>query len=387
MVKTEGGNTNAAYADRLSIDTCEIDSFGMTPGLGKELAASGAWRPNAGAASQKLGAEIGYEGNYADPGQYGALMGSMNQVVKTQTNAATKTAGITVGAATKATGIQIGGTYQAANTFASLTAQHTQKNAQTMDAAALNAKISLEDGGYNCFNAIDNGAHTFSQEMALSAAEQKGAAVAARDNIVAGGQHVKENSLSSSLDFKNTIGTAGTDFKNSVNSGAQAWGSALGSGLTSLAQIASYVTGGGAAMYGGGYTASANGITQSPWGAGSFGGTSISGGGSWVGTGASYSGAGAQAVSGGHFTSSNNVKWFADGGIITKPSIVGVGEAGTEAIVPIGKLPDIMAQAMGGSAGGQMVHTVVNIDGKRIADAVGPAMVKRMQQGAGLKVR
>lgn len=387
MVKTEGGSSTAAYADRLNIDTCEIDSFGMTPGLGLELANSGAWRPNAGAASQKLAAEIGYGGDYAEPNQYGALMGGMNQLVKTQTNTANKTSGITVGAATKASGITIGGTYQAVNTFASLTAQHTAKNAQTMDAAALNTKISIEDGGYNCFNAIDNGAHTFSQEMALVNAEQKATSVAVRDNIQAGGQHVKENSLTSSLDFKNSVTTAGTDFKNSVGSGAQAWGSALGSGLTSLAQIASYVTGGSAAMVGGGYTSAGNGITQTPWGAGSFGGTSIGGGGSWVGTGASYSGAGAMAVSGRGFTSSNNVKWFADGGIISKPSIVGVGEAGTEAIVPIDKLPGIISQAMGGSAGGQMVHTVVNIDGKRVADAVGPAIVKRIQQNAGLKVR
>lgn len=387
MVKTEGGSSTASYANRLEIDTCEIDSFGMTPGLGAELAASGAWRPNAGAASQKLAAEIGYQGNYADPGQYGALMGGMNQIVKTQTTTANKTAGITVGAATKATGIQIGGTYQAVNTFASLTAQHTAKNAQTMDAAALNLKVSLDDGAYSCFNAIDGGAHTFSQEMALVTAEQKSASVAARDNIMAGGQHVKENSLSSSLDFKNTVGSAGSDFKDKVNAGSAAWASSLGSGLTSLAQIASYVTGGSGAMYGGGTASAGNGIKQTPWGPGSFGGTSIGGGGSWVGTGASYSGAGAQAVTGGHFTSSNGVKWFAEGGIVNKPQIVGVGEAGTEAIVPLGKLPQIMADAMGGAGGAQMVHTIINVDGRKLADVTGPAIIKRVQQASGLKVR
>jgi TP901 family phage tail tape measure protein len=387
MVKTEGGDTNASYANRLEIDTCEIDSFGMTPGLGKELAASGAWRPNAGAASQKLAAEIGYGGDYADPSQYGALMGGMNQVVKTQTNAATKTAGITVGAATKATGIQIGGTHQAVNTFASLTAAHTAKNAQTMDAASLNAKVSLEDGAYTCFNAIDGGAHTFSQEMALVTAEQKATSVAVRDNIQAGGQHVKENSLTSSLDFKNTVGSAGTDFKDKVNAGMASWSTALGSGLSSLSGIASYITGGAGWAVGGGVSSAGNGITQTPGGPGSFGGTSIGGGGSWVGTGASYSGAGAKAVSGGSFTSSNGVRWFADGGIVTKPGIVGVGEAGAEAIVPIGKLPEIMAQAIGGgSAGGAHTHAIY-IDGKKVADAVGAAMVTRTRQGAGLKVR
>lgn len=384
-------SSTTPYANRLEVDTCEIDNFGMTPGLGAELAASGAWRPNAGAASQKLAAEIGYQGDYAEPSQYGNILGGLNSSIKTaatmQTTTANKVSGITVGAATKATGIQIGGTTQAVNTFASLTAQHAAKNAQTMDAAALNLKVSLDDGAYSCFNAIDGGAHTFSEEMALVDAEQKATSVAVRDNIMAGGQHVKENSLSSSLDFKNTIDSAGAGFKDNVNAGMASWTSALGSGLTSLAQIASYVTGGTAAMVGGGYTSTGNGITQTPWGAGSFGGTSISGGGSWVGTGASYSGAGAMAVSGGHFTSSNGVRWFADGGIVTKPSIVGVGEAGTEAIVPIGKLPDIMAQAMGGAGGAQLVHTIINVDGKRLADVTGPAIIKRVQQSAGLKVR
>ena len=386
MVATEGGK-GQAYANRLEIDTCEIDSFGMTPGLGAELAASGAWRPNAGAASQKLAAEIGYGGDYADPSQYGAIMGTMNQIVRTQNTTATKVSGITVGAATKATGITIGGMQQASYSFQAGTTAAAKTAGNTIEASALNAKVSLEDGAYSCFNSYGEMALTWEQEIAKSIEEDKAGSVIARDNIIAGGQHVKENSLTSSLDFKNNVDTAGTDFKNNIASGAASWGSALGSGLTSLSQIASYVTGGTSTMYGGGYTSAGNGITQTPWGAGSFGGTSIGGGGSWVGTGASYSGAGAMAVSGQGFTSSNGVRWFADGGIITKPSIVGVGEAGTEAIVPIGKLPEMLANITGGGSSGGAHSHAIYIDGKKVADAVGPAMVKRMQQGAGLKVR
>ena len=388
MVKTEGGSSTAAYADRLNIDTCEIDSFGMTPGLGLELANSGAWRPNAGAASQKLAAEIGYSGDYANTENYGVLLGGMNTAAKTTVNSATKASGITVGAATKATGIQIGGMSQASYSFQAGTAAAAKTAGNTMEASARNAQVSLEDGAYTCFNSYGEMALTWEQEVAKSIEEQKAGSVVARDNIIAGGQHAGENSLNSSLTFGENVDKAGTGFLDKVSSGAASWGSALGSGLTSLAQIANYVTGSPAAAYGGGVV-SGQSYPQTPWGAGSFGGTSIGGGGSWVGTGASYSGWGAQAsaaASSGASSSFGSVRWFADGGIIRKPSIVGVGEAGTEAIIPITKLPEMIANITGGG-GGQMVHTSINIDGRKIADAVGPAMVKRMQQGAGLKVR
>jgi len=40
------------------------------------------------------------------------------------------------------------------------------------------------------------------------------------------------------------------------------------------------------------------------------------------------------------------VNWYASGGIFSSPSVIGVGEAGTEAVVPIEKLDEIMAKAM-----------------------------------------
>jgi hypothetical protein len=50
--------------------TCEIDDLsGMSPGLIESLAASGVWKPNSGAASQAIAANIGYTG-YDASGRY-----------------------------------------------------------------------------------------------------------------------------------------------------------------------------------------------------------------------------------------------------------------------------------------------------------------------------
>lgn len=52
-----------------------------------------------------------------------------------------------------------------------------------------------------------------------------------------------------------------------------------------------------------------------------------------------------------------SVDWYAKGGIFNAPSIIGVGEAGTEAVLPIDRLDDILAKALakaGGSNGGSL---------------------------------
>lgn len=41
-----------------------------------------------------------------------------------------------------------------------------------------------------------------------------------------------------------------------------------------------------------------------------------------------------------------SVKWYAKGGIFNRPSVIGVGEAGTEAVLPIDRLDDLMARAL-----------------------------------------
>ncbi|SKA84999.1 phage tail tape measure protein, TP901 family, core region [Clostridium sp. USBA 49] len=54
------------------------------------------------------------------------------------------------------------------------------------------------------------------------------------------------------------------------------------------------------------------------------------------------------------------VDWYAKGGIFNRPSIIGVGEAGTEAVLPIDRLDDLMARAIekakGNSGGGLTLH-------------------------------
>ncbi|SHH05841.1 phage tail tape measure protein [Tepidibacter thalassicus] len=41
-----------------------------------------------------------------------------------------------------------------------------------------------------------------------------------------------------------------------------------------------------------------------------------------------------------------HVNWYAKGGIFNRPSVIGVGEAGTEAVLPIDRLDDILARAL-----------------------------------------
>jgi len=40
------------------------------------------------------------------------------------------------------------------------------------------------------------------------------------------------------------------------------------------------------------------------------------------------------------------VDWYASGGIFTRPSVIGVGEAGTEAVLPIDRLDELMARSL-----------------------------------------
>ncbi|GAA0753492.1 phage tail tape measure protein [Clostridium sartagoforme] len=55
-----------------------------------------------------------------------------------------------------------------------------------------------------------------------------------------------------------------------------------------------------------------------------------------------------------------DVNWYAKGGIFNRPSVIGVGEAGTEAVLPIDRLDDLMAKAIekakGGNGSGLTLH-------------------------------
>ncbi|SHH59403.1 phage tail tape measure protein [Clostridium grantii] len=56
-----------------------------------------------------------------------------------------------------------------------------------------------------------------------------------------------------------------------------------------------------------------------------------------------------------------NVDWYASGGIFNAPSVIGVGESGTEAVLPIDRLDEILARALekvkgGSSSSGLTLH-------------------------------
>ena len=53
-----------------------------------------------------------------------------------------------------------------------------------------------------------------------------------------------------------------------------------------------------------------------------------------------------------------DVSWYAKGGIFNSPQVIGVGEAGTEAVLPINRLDDIMASALrkAGVGGGSGIN-------------------------------
>ncbi len=68
-----------------------------------------------------------------------------------------------------------------------------------------------------------------------------------------------------------------------------------------------------------------------------------------------------------------DLNWYKTGAIFSKPSIIGVGEAGKEAVIPLDKLPGLIASALQDAIGGQQssdkpIQLVVNLDGKVIAN-------------------
>ncbi|MDI9466562.1 MAG: replication protein, partial [Bacillota bacterium] len=48
-----------------------------------------------------------------------------------------------------------------------------------------------------------------------------------------------------------------------------------------------------------------------------------------------------------------DLNWYKMGGIFNRPSIIGVGEAGTEAVIPLDKLPGLISDALRDALGGR----------------------------------
>ena len=73
-----------------------------------------------------------------------------------------------------------------------------------------------------------------------------------------------------------------------------------------------------------------------------------------------------------------SVDWYASGGIFNSPSVIGVGESGSEAVLPIDRLDDILASALkkisGNNAGSELIINIARLvvreeaDVKKIAD-------------------
>jgi hypothetical protein len=55
-----------------------------------------------------------------------------------------------------------------------------------------------------------------------------------------------------------------------------------------------------------------------------------------------------------------SVNWYATGGIFNRPSIIGVGESGTEAVIPIDKLEDLIVKALKKSNGANLTLNIEN---------------------------
>lgn len=75
-----------------------------------------------------------------------------------------------------------------------------------------------------------------------------------------------------------------------------------------------------------------------------------------------------------------NVSWYAQGGIFDSPSLIGVGEAGAEAVVPLDKFWDKLDKMQGGET-----NIVINVNGankdpREIAEEVKRMLIKEANQ-------
>ena len=80
------------------------------------------------------------------------------------------------------------------------------------------------------------------------------------------------------------------------------------------------------------------------------------------------------------------IDWYAKGGIFRTPSVIGVGEKGPEAVLPIDRISelmpqidyDLMAQAIAQAVSRVTVQGDVSLDGKAIGRVVSPEVNKHM---------
>lgn len=75
------------------------------------------------------------------------------------------------------------------------------------------------------------------------------------------------------------------------------------------------------------------------------------------------------------------VDWYAKGGIFNSPAVIGVGDApGGEAVVPINKLPELLAQAQGESGGGKgVINVTIMLDSYMLGQVMGQAITDEVR--------
>lgn len=81
------------------------------------------------------------------------------------------------------------------------------------------------------------------------------------------------------------------------------------------------------------------------------------------------------------------VDWYAEGGILTKPTMFGMrngrpqigGEAGPEAVLPIEKLGGILADTLRDIGYGGQQPIIINIDGREVFNAMSPYMASAVR--------
>jgi hypothetical protein len=80
-----------------------------------------------------------------------------------------------------------------------------------------------------------------------------------------------------------------------------------------------------------------------------------------------------------------DIQWYAGGGIFTSPSIIGVGEAGPEAVVPLNR--GFTTGNGGGSRSGldSSSGVVLNIDGRAMARVLLPHIVNEIRTSAAIR--
>ena len=81
-----------------------------------------------------------------------------------------------------------------------------------------------------------------------------------------------------------------------------------------------------------------------------------------------------------------DIQWYKTGGIFNGPQVIGVGEAGPEAVIPLDRLSSTGGgNGNGGGAGGSGQPVVLNIDGRALARVLLPHMVNEIRTSAGIR--